>query len=218
MKHSEIQGLLADWAAGGSDPTPTATLEDHLTRCLDCREWVETYRLLGNALAARTAAEHPSSAELGAWAALDGPPPDAARAHLATCPACREELEIVRAAVLAARDDAHHDLSVARAPRVKRSVLRWAAAAGIAFLGIAGSIWFLSREESPPQYVMSGGAFTGDEVISAPSIHASQMVVQSGSRVVFEASEMVSLGDGFVVAADATFEAGTTGRAIERHQ
>lgn len=200
MNHRDIRELLADFALGRLEGGQRDRIQEHLAGCSRCREWLATYELLGRALEARQAADHPRG-ELAEWAVLDGELPEAASRHLAECPSCRSELERLREAISAARET-----------RPREPAVRWASAAAVAVLLLAGSLLLFTRQPTATDQIIRGGVLTGEQTFTGRSIVASDVELQPGSRIVFEAGKMVALGDGFVVGSRVTFEAATDDR------
>lgn len=206
MSHRAIRERLADFALDRLETPERVEVERHLPGCRDCRDWLETYELLGAGLRAPAALEHPDAADLAGWAVRGAALPEDATAHLAACPACAGELDDVRAALAAARDGLDEEVRPRRPP-AKPTAIRWAAAAALVLAVVAGSILLLPGDEPEPPYRVSGGTLPGDSTIAARAIHVSDVVIPSGSNIVFAAGETVALGDGFVVASGASFTA-----------
>lgn len=206
MSHREIHALLAEYAQGRLETASATEIAAHLAGCPDCREWLATYGLLERALA-EGAGRHPASAELAAWAAAGDDPPAAAAAHLQACAGCARELRLVSQAIAAARGPEQAEEDLAERPR--RSRIVWAAAA-VALLVLGGSQLLELRRAPESEYVISGVRLASEETITARSIHASAAEIAAGGNVVFAGADRIALGEGFVVAAGARFEAGNT--------
>lgn len=212
MSHRDTRELLPDFAQGRLEAEGRAAIEEHLAVCPACREWLETYHLLGRALAAQEETEHPDSADLAAWAARNDELPPGAAAHLEGCAECGREVELLTAAIRAARGAEQIEEVESRRlrPRRGRMAIAWTAAASLVLLVLAGSLLLDFRGDEERDYVISGVTLSGEETISARSIHASAAKILPGSAVVFEAGELIALGEDFVVASGATFEAGNS--------
>lgn len=214
MTHQEIRGLLADHALGRLGQRERAAIDEHLAGCSACRGWLTTYDLLGRSLGRPTPLEHPDAAELAGWAVLHAADlPAEATAHLEACPACRRELDLLGAALTAARGDLPDAEAEPRrlARRRKPRAAAWAAAAAVALAVVAGWILLAPRSELDRERVIAGGHLTGNATISARSIYAANVEIASGSNIILEVGDMVTLGEGFVVASGATFAAGAVG-------
>ena len=210
VRHRYGSELLADYAARRLDARSRPIVEEHLAECADCREWLETYRLLASGLATEQTTGHLPSADLAAWAVLEDQPPGKAVAHLAACATCGRELELVTAAIRAARREGHEEQPASwwRPGGRRRAV--WLAAASLVLVVLAGSLLLTLRGGTTQTYEISGVVLAGEETFTARSIHASDVEIRPASEIVFQAEELVVLGEDFVVASQATFEAGIT--------
>ena len=127
-------------------------------------------------------------------------------AHLEVCADCRQDLELSRTAVLAAREG-EPEREPAR-PRIltfavrrpaARVAQRIALAAGLILA--AGSAFFIgSSLQDRHQRVLSGVDFDGVETMTArESILVNHSTLRSGARVALEGGEVVAFGEGFSV-------------------
>lgn len=213
MNHREASKLLAELEQGRLRPPQREEVERHLEACPACREWLAAYGLLGRALAG-AAAEHPEAGELAAWAvAGSGESPGSLGEHLAQCPDCRRDAELVGAALAAARGDEQREEADRRRLAKRRFALASAAAAAALVLAVLGGT-LISRPapDAAQEQVLSGRTLVGEETFVGPSIHASGVKIESGSRIVFEAEDLVTFGEGFEVASGASLEIGRVGK------
>lgn len=206
MNHREIRARLADHAHGRLRPPEQAELERHLASCLHCREWLETYRLLGSTLAGSGGLEHPGAAELAGWAVagadeLAGP----VALHLEACSSCRHEVELLQGAIAEARDGREPSA----AADAGRSRSRWtpgrvAAAASLVLVVLAGILFSRPAGDAGSEEILSGRSLASDERIAARSIHAADVRIESGSHIVLSAQDQITFGEGFEVASGAS--------------
>lgn len=228
MRHRDAIELLPEHGTGWLDPDAEEALAAHVARCPACRDWLATRDLLAEELSRGSYPSrlHPDS-ELLAICALR--PEEvyeygrsALRAHLADCAECRQELELVRAAVDGARPH-RVGMPTPTAGRVQTPYRRLALAAAltVALLG-AGAV--LQRyviehadpgreqvEESPsaprrvsrdagPAEVISGRELEGKQSIDGDStLVVSKLTVKPGADIEIRAKRSVALGDGFRV-------------------
>ena len=203
MTHENLQASLPDFAAGALSEDRCLAVEEHVTACAECREWLETYRLLETALT--PVADHPAAEEL-ANCALFSELDVELDAHLATCASCSEEIEISRAAVAFARDEGDAEGTVGWSPRVSGRQLALAAAI---LLAVIGTPLLTNRLSTPAagteNYELSGKNVSGvTTIVADSSITAAEMEILSGAEVTLEAGEVVTFGEGFSVGADAS--------------
>ena len=104
MTHEQAMPLVSDWARGALDADRARAVESHVSQCLECQASAVAARGL-HAEAARlvhTPSAHPSSDALAEYVN----DPHAASitalarigAHVRACPACREDVALMRAA------------------------------------------------------------------------------------------------------------------------
>lgn len=209
MNHRAASELLADLAEHRLETGMRAEVEAHTAGCAACREWLETYRLLGRAGVAQPETQHPAAAELAAWVALEAADdlPADAMSHLEECATCRHDLQLLASAIGAARRERPWAKTASR-----RATIAWSVAASLALVVLAAALMRGPRGGASGE-VISGVTLSGTRTITARSIHASAAQIETGSHVVFRADELVSFGEDFVVAEGATFAAGGTRQA-----
>jgi hypothetical protein len=148
MEHAEAEELLP-WLLNGSlEAADRRAVEDHLAGCAVCRE-----ALAEAELAFAIHALHPTEAQLVdlAWERLGGEARDVVAAHARGCPACAEELALLRASRSVLEADEQRAVG---APSVPVRILafgaparrRWALAAAVAGVALLGALgWRLSE-------------------------------------------------------------------------
>lgn len=228
MDHEATRGMLPDLMCGGLDPTETADLEEHLAECPSCRGWVDTYRLLEEAVGGGAGAGDPHSGpEVLALCAVR---PEEEfelergdlREHLAQCQGCRQDLEALKHAIREARPAI--EASAPRRSRQRRRVaaMAWGGlAATLATVGI-GLTLFLGgtpRDRAPqaggpgpavaassaasqaePGETLSNVELEGQRLIVADhSLLVTDVKVKPGGRVIFQVGEVAAFGDGFQI-------------------
>ncbi len=216
MSHSEMNLQLADYAAGGLEPKARGRLEEHLTECADCAEWLATYRLLSSGIETDT---HPSSRLIAEFALAADNVSQFERGrildHLETCTDCAREVDLSRKAVRAARAEPAWQ-AAADADRKRpferlqlwartqvESPMRLAAAAGLILAVVIGTGVLLSPADSGGS--SSTTALHGTSVLEAgDQILMADTSVEKGADVTVRAGTVVALGEGFSVASDAS--------------
>ena len=205
IKHKTLQESLPAFAAGTLRKEQRLEFDQHVSTCAECREWLETYRLLETSLTPTEA--HPPADDLARFALqseLDG----GLDAHLASCNDCRREIELSRSAVAFARDGT--DLQSASGRQAWRSAItgqRFAIAATLllAVVSIPFLTLRLARETARVDYDLSGKSLGGNQTITAEnSIMATRTVIVPGAEVTLRAGEVVALGEGFSVGSGAS--------------
>lgn len=213
MNHRTASGLLADYGQGRLDAEARADVARHLAACAACREWLETYTLLGAALGARREHSHPEVEALAAWALCEDAPTEASE-HLASCNECSGDLRLVARAIREARHDRQKEEAVARNLRTKSRAAAFAwLAASLAFAMLLLPLLFAPGTRVEHDRVITGGTLVGEETFVGQSIHASDVRIESGSSIVLEARDLVTFGEGFEVASGASLAVGRVKRA-----
>jgi Putative zinc-finger len=192
MSHRDFESLLGEYAEGALDRAAVDRLEAHLADCDECREWLAAYRQLRAELACEPC---PAADLLAEYAVGAVPLAEVKRSrverHLEACPDCRADLELVRAAVGAARP-AHEQ------PRVPARHRRLAVAASV-ILVVAAAGGLILRERG-----LSGarGGYQVADVGERNLFFAGN--VADGDTITLRASETVALGEGFSVGSGAS--------------
>lgn len=104
MTHDDID--LGDYAQGRLTSPARDRARAHVDVCVECREWLSTYRYLRSRLGDAGEIDHPSADVLAAWIARGLPPASeesrGVERHLAQCPECGADAAVGRDALLAA--------------------------------------------------------------------------------------------------------------------
>ncbi len=206
MDHSRASGLLTQYVSEDLEPHRHRAVEEHLERCENCRSWIDTYRLLAESLSVETvsATAHLSSQEVAIFALAPHELDEAARAncetHVHSCGVCREEVEVVTAAVSEAR--AGRNLPWRRLvrvewPGVSRAPLAWAASlvllVGVLVIG-------QSMSQKAETLHLSGDVFHGEKIFRGQKVVLVEGAkVSSGATVTLQAGDVVAFGEGFSV-------------------
>lgn len=202
MTHERIQESLPKLAAGTLEKGQRHELEEHVSACAECREWLETYRLLDATLTPTET--HPQADNLARFA-LQADADDELDAHLASCGECRREIELSRRAVAFARDgtDLQRASGLQAWWRPAITGRRLALAAAVLLVTVAAPFltWRLARPAVHENYDLSGTDIGGVTTIAAnSSITAAQTEILSGAQVTLVAGNVVAFGEGFSVA------------------
>ena len=235
MNHREAREHLLDLASGRIDGRELDALRGHVAECDDCRAWLEAHDSLNEALGPATDGEHPDSQLLALCAvrAEELFEPDRAdlRSHLESCDRCRDEVDLVRAAVIEARPAAPRSTAPARSRDVSP---RWmyAVAAGLAAVAIGTvlvrGVWRGQAYQAPPTDVASAAAAVPEaigpelppEEFSEAEIEGARLIetaggliisrtkVKAGAEVTIRAGKAVVFGNGFEVGQQARVAVG----------
>ena len=107
MNHRDAEKHLVDVAEGVLDGKLLEDLTSHIEGCSDCQSWLTAFRFLASSADARADGEHPSSQLIALCAVraeeqfeLDR---SDLRQHLECCQRCRDEIDLLRAALNQAR-------------------------------------------------------------------------------------------------------------------
>lgn len=174
----------------------------------DRRAWGEDYQAFAAALA-DLGEEHPSSERLALLAVEPARVPReesvALEEHAESCPACRRQLELTRAAIAHGRGERRVETSPRRraaGPARWPQRLAWAAALiavlGVGFAAFRGDLGGWQR----------GGAsrlsenVSGTRVVEVPDTLLAATAIEDGGDVSFRAGRSVILGNGFSVGSD----------------
>lgn len=219
MNHRWVERRLSEFAAGELPAVLHARVRSHVESCEECRAWLETLAFFRDALGSGGASAspgHPSSAELAEWAVGRRDVPAGAQRHLESCPECHRALTLTRQATrTAGRDESSRRgwVSATERPFLRRL----AAAAGIALVLLAGGLLLRRSGPGESNYRVPAGYLVGEQVIDFPgSIEAAGVQIDSGSSISFKARESVVLGEGFVVAQDASLTVEVTEPPADR--
>lgn len=225
--------MLPELRSDGLDRGAREQVLSHLESCEDCRDWLATHDLLQAEFGGGSgnADDHPESALLALCVVrpeeLEEPDRQDLAGHLNRCPACRNELETVRAAVRAARPGSSLEgHAPSSSPATARPVARPLALAatvvvGVFLLAMAWQWGILDNEgrraavETSPSQIgefggtepvemLSGKDLQGTQTIRSESrLAALDLAVSPGADVSMEARDAVVFGDGFRVASGA---------------
>jgi len=214
MKHLEVSALLAEYVSGPRSRYPA--LEAHLEGCQECRDWVDTYRLLGASLTENPVQpvhdEHPESGDLCDFALDTGGLGLVARErverHLEDCGECLHEAELVRSAVVTTVDVGSPAFKLAGRIRKFATSPGGLALAAALVLMIGGLVMVDRLPTSiPDQYQLIGQSINGIQVVEANrSIFVEDAELEPGSQLKLN-SPVVAFGDGFSVRSGATLVA-----------
>jgi len=205
MDHREIEGCLADFAAGDLDEATSADISLHIENCAECRSWLETYESLFAEMSRREENQHPTSEILALRVTrpeeeyeFDGADLDH---HLSACEDCRQDLERVGEAVRAARPS---PTPTANTPLFKVARSWWrVAAAGIVGIGIGSLLIFGTLGIDQPDnelFEISDTVIEGTHLIETEgSITISHVRIKDGATVTIHAGDSVAFGNGFQV-------------------
>jgi anti-sigma factor RsiW len=232
MSHREAVDRLSVFASGELDAATASSLEQHVGRCPRCREWLEMHRLLEGALGDEVGVggEHPDSDLLALCAVRPEELFETDRAdlrqHLDRCATCRQEVDLLRAAVHDARPAHPEPVSIAgRMPRFRAPVRRVLLAAGLCILALGLGAVYLSLVPgvaplpdgpaapggaAPAEQVAEAGESDGDRlsdleledahlIESDRSLTVTNVKVKPGARVTFRVGEVAAFGDGFQI-------------------
>jgi|GEM_PF-3120845 len=232
MKHRQAIEYLSELGAGSLTPILSAELDAHVEQCDECKDWLATRDLLAGALSTHGSSDdHPEGSLLALCVIRPEEVHEAdreeLRIHLSRCSTCRRGVELMRAAIMAARP---HDEESYRPPERRASGFRarkWlvAAAFGVFVLGggvlLGGLLLSTSdltdasvaqdsgsdgRHAARPESLqeLSGRDLDGTHVIGSDrTLMVSRLTVKSGADVTFRSGETVAFGDGFRVASGA---------------
>lgn len=212
VEHLEATNLLTRFVERSLAPDRRRQLEEHIAGCDECREWLATFHLLAQCDAGeldQVRPSHPSSLELATFAAgargMDEAPRERCAAHLEDCAECRLEVELVGAALDAARRPEPATTNASMEPRRRTaSPLRLAWAAGL--LLALGALALLQSSRAPSteqqQRAWQSPAAVEDPVATEETILLEQMTIATGAQVALTA-RAVALGNGFSVGSGA---------------
>jgi len=213
MRHSEATDHLADFAAGLLDPLLIEQVRIHTRDCAECRHWLELHGPMIRMLTRDVPPAHPSSRELAICATAPHEEHERGREalgdHLRSCPDCRSHVDLVRAAISAARPSGA-ETGGSSSPRISpRSSAQLKAAAGFAGVALISALVFFhfvrpakpGREAHPPAAQMipwSEAEIAGHRVIDADSdLLFSRTTVSDGADLTIRSSGRVAFGNGF---------------------
>jgi hypothetical protein len=195
----------------------------HVQSCSECKQWIDTYRMIEDTLAGPAAESHYSHVSAlalarSATATQDGGERDCAelQSHLENCSQCRYIVDLSRSAVLNARPESAFPWSSgAKRSGVLASTRRLALAASLIIFVVGGilGVLYLDEHDGSNQRI-TGVSIDGVRVFSADdTITADSARVGEGAMVTFRAGDSVAFGDGFSVGLEATVIVETTGSA-----
>jgi predicted anti-sigma-YlaC factor YlaD len=214
MNHQHATRLLSDFAERTLEPELSAQVEKHLDDCHECREWLEIYSLLHETpdCARRVPGELLANYAVDEnW--LDQAGRDMVRAHLGVCENCRDEIELVRTALAAARqqcsaDKTHKQMSVISIVPPRKVAV--AAALVIAVLAVATVTIFRGIPWVRPEQRVQNLTITGDRVLEGDGeVVIASTQVAAGANLTIHAGDIVVFGDGFSVQNGASLVVGT---------
>ena len=209
MRHLEASNLLTHYLSGDLSSGRRQALERHLAECTECAGWVEVYSWLGEALS-----DHLSSLECASFAlapeTLEATDRARCAEHVERCRECRDEVELVRAAVVEARmgpEPGRHPGSLRRAA--------WVALAASVILAFGAILSSRPASRSSADQVLAGATLHGEEKILAHrSILVEATEVAPGASLTLE-SQVVAFGDGFSIKTGASLVVVTRDSADE---
>jgi hypothetical protein len=235
MNHNEVAGLLLDLVDGRLDERTQSAVHRHIEGCADCRAWLDTLLLLESPPEVARRDDHPRSEDVALCAvrAEEEFEPDRAelRRHLESCPKCRHELNLVRAAVRDARP-VPAQLTRPAASTGGFPVWRLAAAAAFGALAIGtllvAGFWRAEPVDGGGSTIAAtgaGGSFETrpewqTEEFSEPEIAGTRLIeadgglifsrtrIDDGADVTIRAGEVVAFGDGFQIGSQARVAVG----------
>lgn len=232
MNHRTAVPCLSEYGIGILEPDTEEEIREHLDDCPTCREWLATRDLLAAKLSrgrkTYLGEPHPDSDLLALCVVrpeevleLDR---EGLRLHLEQCPTCREDLDLMRAAVREARPGARaiNEAFVPRPAAYARARGYLAAALAAVLLGggvLAASLYLrlsprgAASPTGPPGVAqhpetgliqteeLSSRDLDGTQVIDSETrLVISKLTVKSGANITFNSGEVVAFGDGFQVA------------------
>lgn len=241
MRHGDAIELLAEYATGQLPEAISASVELHVRGCRACGYWLDTHRLLVSVLCTEPDPrrdDHPSSEVLALCVTRPEEVDELDRtdlmAHLASCPRCREEISIVREAVIVARPGAAEGAGPLSDPirRADTNTVRsrWLLVAAACVFGaiVSGAVLFdwggpaALSERSPG--LRSGSSSTSTEtrvenlqiegrqiIRGEKTLLVSQVQVKPGAHVTFSAGEAVQFGAGFRISDGGSIAVEVTG-------
>lgn len=180
-------------------------VEEHLAGCRECADWVETYRLLSQALRpsldlSGSVPGHPSSDVLSRLALgtdlLEAEERRSCERHLSSCSECSELVALVRSGAVQARTRSR------AAGSIWVSSLKWAA--GLVLV-VGALVIGRSALTVPAHSELTGSTLTGRETVQAQdSILVETTTIESGAELTLRTGNSVAFGDGFSVASGGT--------------
>lgn len=235
MTHREAIQWLAQHAAGGAPDSVSTALELHVRSCGACQQWLDTHRLLGDLLAlppeSLAVNGHPDTAVLALCVTrpeeIEEPDRGDLLAHLHLCSRCREVVEVVRHAMVAARPGSGQSAAgppsildrLTERPRIR---VPWLLAAAASLLALAvPAALLLDRSQEPTE---SGRIIDPSQTATATTVErveslelegrhligakqtllVSHVQVNPGAHVTFRAGEAVQLAAGFRISEGAS--------------
>jgi hypothetical protein len=222
MNHYRVLEFLPDFVEGELADELHASVESHVLTCAECKDWIRTYDLFAEHIDGRSDREHPDCGILALCAVRPEerfePDRIAVRQHLDWCVRCRDELELMRAAICSARPSS---ASVRESDPARRSHhLAIGVAAGFAAVAISGVLLFGPWRGGQPLFShadrtmqlaatsqrgthansaheLSGTEIGGSRLIEVPGeITISQTKINSGAEVTIRAGDFVAFGNG----------------------
>ena len=202
---STVSRQLSDYAAGRLDPPDRRRIESHLAGCPDCTSWLETYRVLVSVVDRR----HPESERLARYALTPELLSEEQRAslgrHLEGCADCRREVELTQAAVARGREASRQTALRRRAAALSPRPSRLALAASVTLLLLTGAALLFRASSGPDNGAASAQTLQGTQVLEAEhEILLAATEIATGADITVRAADVVALGEGFSLAADAT--------------
>ena len=198
MNHLEASNLLTHYLSGDLDSRRRKGLEEHISRCADCAEWVAAYALFDQALG-----RHPSSDEVASFAlapeTLETSALERCREHLEDCRDCRHEVDLVRQAAAYGKRGSRLGGAMEPAFRSRRRA-GWVAVAATVTLVLGVSLFFERSGRSPIGQVLTDSTLNEAQtrLVDPSSILVETTEVAPGAALTLE-SRVVGFGDGFSV-------------------
>lgn len=208
--HLGVDLQLIEYVDSRLSDSARTGVEAHLADCDECGDWVETYRLLANALSpcvvddvtVYSAQAHLSSVELVRYAlvyrTLDEVTRERCARHVAGCTDCASEVTLVRAASLDSQSEEHASVppGVPSSGGVLSSAvlrpLTWAA--GLVL--VVGALWVGQLIEWQP----AGSTLLGQTTVEVPEVILVEATrVEAGMHLTLKPGQAVGFGEGFAV-------------------
>jgi hypothetical protein len=229
MRHSTAVAWLADYVEQTLPPPVLDSLRLHVDGCRRCRDWIAAYEAMRELIESPSTArhaDHPSSSDLAVCVSrpeeLAEPDRAGLQAHVYACSRCREDLSLLRQAVLGARPSnavVDNFLLLGEGTTRDRSSLgsrRLLVAAGVLVLALPLALvvrgTLRGSNDSDNRQHFSAGArpdvverledltLSGERhFVSDEAIVVSRVQVGPGSQVTLQARDNVQLKAGFKI-------------------